>query len=230
MIYYTTNGIIGSSRLMYEKYREIDPGLPERLGGNLKTLESVCGSSFSSLRKKDLSQAAVNCGALITEGNKLAIKYFNNRVIVDPEAGKLYYSEGQEEVDIFSSTIILHYILTADGQPLTGQWVSYRELPHGMFYFRTIPGVMELLLEKFGHSFRLLAKKAQEYGGSLSSDFKNGVILYPFPYFPVLIILEEESEEFNADVRALFDRSASHYMNTDIIKVLLVNIVRILTR
>ena len=60
-----------------------------------------------------------------------------------------------------------------------------------------------------------------------SSRFKNGVIIYPFPYFPLMFILEEKSEEFDSDLRVLFDSSASHYMKTDIIKVLLVNIVKI---
>lgn len=214
---------------MNEKYRKIDPGLPERLGGNLKTLEQVYDSSFTQLVEKDLPETAVKCGAGINEERKLVLKYFEKEVVADTDTRKLYYDEGQKDVDIFSATIILHYINTADGEALSGKWISYRELPDGMFYFRTIAGVLEPLLNKYEDSFKLLVKKVKQHNGRISSGFKNGVIIYPFPYFPVMLILEEKSEEFDADVRALFDSSASHYMKTDIVKGLLVNIVRLLT-
>ena len=86
-----------------------------------------------------------------------------------------------------------------------------------------------MLLYKYGDSFRLMAEKAKVHGGEISGEFRNGIILHPFPYFPVMLILEEKSEEFDADLRALFDSSASHYMKADIIKVLCVNLVKILT-
>jgi hypothetical protein len=214
---------------MDEKYRKIDPGLPERLGGNLKTLEQVYDSAFEKLKERDLYETAAKCGAIIEEDTKLVLKYFEKEVETDIEAGKLYYREDKEDLDIFSATIILHYIVTADGATLSGKWISFRELPDGMFYFRTIPGVLEVLLDKYGESFELLAEKAKMHGGRVSSEFSNGVILYPFPYFPVMLILEEKSDEFEADLRALFDSSASHYMKTDIAKVLLVNIVKLMT-
>ena len=40
-------------------------------------------------------------------------------------------------------------MVTADGEPASGNWISYRELPDGMFYFRTIPGVLEPLLDRY---------------------------------------------------------------------------------
>jgi hypothetical protein len=220
---------MGNSIFMDEKYREIDPGLPERLGGNLKTMKQVYDSTFTLLRGKNLSETAVKCGASFEEDGNFVLKYFEKKVVMDIETGKLYYREDKKDLDIFSATIILHYIVTADGEALSGKWISYRELPDGMFYFRTIPGVLELLLKKYGDSFELLAEKARMLGGKISNDFKNGVILFPFPYFPVMLILEEKSEEFDADLRALFDSSASHYMKTDIVKVLLVNIVKLMT-
>ena len=67
---------------MDEKYRKIDPGLPERLGGNLKTLEQVYDSGFSELKDKDVQEVAVKCGARIDANNILAIDYFNKIIII----------------------------------------------------------------------------------------------------------------------------------------------------
>ena len=216
--------------MIEDRYKNIIPGKPERIGGNLKTVEQVYYSSFTFLNKEDLSEIALNCGASLEGDQKLVIKYFKEKLIIDISSKKLYYWKGRKDLDIFSATLVLHYIINADGKPLSGKWISYRELPNGMFYFRTIPGVLELLLNKYEDSFELLAKKVEEYDGKKSSEFKNGVIIHPFPYFPVMLILEEKSDEFDSDMRALFDSSAFHYMKTDMVKVLLVNIVKRLTQ
>ena len=215
---------------MEDKYKNIIPGKPERIGGNLETMEKVYDSSFTLLNEKDLPETALRCGAGLEEGKKLILRYFKEELVVDINSRKLYYRKNKEDMDIFSATLMLHYIVNADGEALSGKWISYRELPDGMFYFRTIPGVLEPLLDKYEDSFELLLKKVEEYGGFKNSGFRNGAIIHPYPYFPVLLILEERSDEFDPDLRALFDSNASHYMKTDMIKVLLVNIVKLLTQ
>lgn len=214
---------------MDEKYRKIDPVLPERLGGNLKTLEYIYRSSFAGLKKADLTEISVKSGASLHEERNIILRYFSRYIKIDTAAEKVNYQDSGREVDMFNAVIILHYITTADGEPISGKWISYRELPDGMFYFRTIPGVLEPLLVKYEDSLELLLEKAHKYGAIKSRDFKNGIVIYPFPYFPVMLVLEEKTEEFSADLRVLFDSSASHYIKTDIIKVLLVNIVKLLT-
>jgi hypothetical protein len=215
---------------MDEKYRKIDYGLPEKLGGNLKTLEKVYDSAFSELKEKDLQEVAVKCGARIGADNILVIDYFQKTVRIDIKNCKLNYEGSGEEVDLFTATIILHYVITADGEAISGEWISYRELPDGMFYSRTIPGVLEPLRQKYETSFEKFLEKASQHGGERNSSFRNGAVIYPFPYFPVMLILEEKSEEFDSDLRILFDSSAPHYMKTDIVKTLIVNIVKILLR
>jgi hypothetical protein len=42
----------------------------------------------------------------------------------------------------------------------------------------------------------------------------------------VLFIIDEKDKEFDANIRVLFDSSASHYLKTDVIKTLLVYIVK----
>ena len=54
-----------------------------------------------------------------------------------------------EELDLFSSAIILHFILTADGTPLAKEWILYRELPDGLFYASTISGVLKPIEKKY---------------------------------------------------------------------------------
>jgi hypothetical protein len=127
---------------------------------------------------------------------------------------------------LFSSTIILHFLLTADGTPLSGEWILYRELPGGLFYASTIPGVLQPLAKKYESSGGKFLGKLLEIGGEKNKNFKFSGLIYPFKKFPVLLIIDEKDEEFDANIRVLFDSSASHYLKTDVIKILLVYIVK----
>jgi hypothetical protein len=40
--------------------------------------------------------------------------------------------------------------------------------------------------------------------------------------FPVLLILDEESDEFEAGARVLFDSSAPHYLKTYVVKLIVI--------
>src|SRR4030043_19360 len=73
--------------------------------------------------------------------------------------------EAEEFLDTYSSGLILHYLLNADGSPLTDRWVPYRELPGGLFYWQTIPGVLEPLVKKYESNGSGFLEKALEIGG-----------------------------------------------------------------
>jgi len=223
---------------MTETNKKIDPKTLDSFDGNLKTLERVRSASFTLLRRRDLADIVINSGAEFINEKKLLIKYFGEKIAVDIDSERVYYLERQKNskdpdsltpVDIFSSSIILHYLNNADGTNLSGKWIAYRELPDGMFYFRTISGVLESLVKKYENSSGDLIKIVEKNRGRRSPDFANGAIIYPFPYFPILIILEEKSEEFEAAVRVLFDSNSCHYIKTDIIKMILVYMARLLT-
>ena len=223
---------------MNEINKKIGSGISGNLDENLRTLERVCAASFTLLKKGDLADIAINSGAELTNEKKLLIKYFGEKIAVDVDSEKVYYPgrqkdskdpDGSAQVDVFSSSIILHYLNNADGMNLSGKWIAYRELPDGMFYFRTIPGVLESLVKKYENSSGDLIKIVEKNGGKRSPGFANGAIIYPFPYFPILIILEEKSEEFEAAARVLFDSNSCHYIKTDIIKMILIYMARLLT-
>lgn len=213
-----------------------DAAIPKNLDGNASTLDRVRADLFEKLKNGDISDTALKSGAAVQGQQRLALSFFGGEVIVDLESTSVYYKsvatgngrQSSRELDVFSSAIILHYLINADGTDLCGEWISYRELPGGMFYFRTIPGVLEPVLAKYKNSAGDLVKRIEESGGHRSGDFNNGAVIYPFVNFPVLVIMEEESEEFEASLRVLFDRNGSHYIKIDVVKMILVYLVKIL--
>lgn len=221
---------------MKTQENRIDGDIAKNLDGNKKTLDGVCADFFKILKNSDLEDIALKTGATIIGAQRLGLLFFGSEIIVDLETGGIYYKEGSsggktrssKKLDIFSYAIILHYLVNADGTKVCGEWISYRELPGGMFYFRTIPGVLEPVRQKYKNSAEGLIKRIEGSGGRRSSDFKNGAVIYPFKNFPVLMILDEESEEFDASLRVLFDSNGSHYIKTDVVKMIVVYIARIL--
>lgn len=63
-------------------------------------------------------------------------------------------------------------------------------------------------------------------GGKINKGFEHSSTVYPFKMFPVLMILYEKDEEFEASFRVLFDSSTFHYLKTDVIKLVVACIVK----
>ncbi|MCL6087612.1 MAG: DUF3786 domain-containing protein [Actinobacteria bacterium] len=216
--------------------KNLNPEISENLFKNYQLFGKNYQNYFYELLRRNIADISLNSNSKIIDDNKIILDYFNKKVLVDLKERTVSYIKitgnkykdflKESEVDLFSSSIILHFLLNADGTAITGKWISYMELPDGLFYSRTIPEVLKPLINKFENNGKLFLQKATQMGGIPDSSFKFSAVIYPFRMFPALIIFEEKSEEFDADARILFDRSASHYLKTDIIKTMIVLIVK----
>ena len=215
-------------------FKNLSPEISENLFKNYQLFGKNFQNYFYELSKQNIPDISFNSNSVIIDENKIILSYFNSQVLVDFKKKAVFYVKitdnkdflRESEVDLFSSSLILHFLLNADGTPLTGEWISYRELPDGLFYSKTIPEVMKPLMNKFENNGKLFLEKALQMGSIINTSFKFSVVIYPFEMLPALIIFEEKSEEFDADARILFDKSASHYLKTDIIKTMIVLIVK----
>jgi len=121
--------------------------------------------------------------------------------------------------------LLLYYFCTADGTPVTGQWISFADLPGGRFYNQAFQGYTGHELAKaFGSN-----RAAFEYAAaSLDGRFYPlGDAAYLFHVLPRIALLavywqgdEEDESVFPASCQILFDLSASHYLPTDVCAVL----------
>ncbi len=186
---------------------------------------------FEELAGRDITNILRYTGSRLTSNERIKLSFFEREIIVDLNKKEIYCfkdskTRGKESLDEYSSSLVLHYLLNADGTPLTASWISYRELPGGLFYWQTIPKVLEPLIKKYGNDGEGFLKKTFKIGGEKYAGFKFGSIIFPFKMFPVLVILDEKSTEFEANIRILFDSSAPHYLKTDVIKLIIAYIVK----
>ncbi|MBN2072998.1 MAG: DUF3786 domain-containing protein, partial [Actinobacteria bacterium] len=202
------------------------PEATGNLNKNKETLNLLIDTMFKDLREKGPAKIACGSGAVIAGENMLSLDYFGKPVIVDIENMDVFYRDDSEPLtrvterinredmkfaDTFSTAIILHYLSVADGAPITGEWISYRELPGGLFYSGTMPPVIAPLIKKYQENGEDFVNRALKIGGRVTGDNKYGVVVYPFIRFPVMVILDEMDEEFGASIRLLFDKNSPHY-------------------
>jgi hypothetical protein len=119
--------------------------------------------------------------------------------------------------------LLLYYFATADGTPITGQWVSFADLPGGRFYNQAFQGYTGKELAKTFQSDREAFTQAATRSGGQVDPGAPGDLAFRFqalPQVPVLLVYWEGDEDFPPSYQVLFDASARHYLPTDAFAIL----------
>lgn len=103
--------------------------------------------------------------------------------------------------------ICLHHLAMARGAKPGEDWVSYRELPDGLFYANTITREIELpLAHLFGNDPDAFLAAGSALGGTSLQLADVALVFHPLPRVPVVFALWREDDEFPAKVKVLYER------------------------
>jgi hypothetical protein len=103
--------------------------------------------------------------------------------------------------------IALHHLVMAGGAEPGEDWVSYRELPDGLFYANTITReIEEPLARLFGADPAAFLAAGVPLGGTPLRLADVALVFHPLPRVPVVFALWREDEEFPAKVKVLYER------------------------
>jgi len=103
--------------------------------------------------------------------------------------------------------IALHHLAMASGAVPGEDWVSYREIPDGLFYANTITReVEEPLAQLFGADPPAFLAAGGALGGTSLRLADVALVFHPLPRVPVVFALWREDEEFPAKVKVLYER------------------------
>lgn len=118
---------------------------------------------------------------------------------------------------------VLHYLLEAAPAGVKGQWISEKEIPGGELFFRghhRLP--IDPLRELFGSSPELFQAVAAQVGG-IPMDV--GDMAFQFrvlPRIPLVLVLWQGDDEFDPELKVLFDETVHHHFrNLDTIWALI---------
>jgi len=169
-------------------------------------------------RIENIEQLCLKSGAryLVTGSHKeIVIEYLSQSYRITMPNIEILPRDSQEEIPIKDKVLILHYLLSAKGTPISSKLISFKGLPGGVNYFRTFSKrTIEPLVKQFGERPHLLIDAARELGGHRVAYGDVAVVVDAFSRVPVTIILWQGDEEFAPRGNILFDAAISDYLST----------------
>lgn len=112
---------------------------------------------------------------------------------------------------------VLNYLGRAEGTPLSGQKISYRELVDGMVFFDAFQRESIYPLGKWiaGKSPDIIGDAIAELGGAVRDEADIAAVFHALPRFPVFIKLWFPDDELPGSANILFDSTANRYLHTE---------------
>jgi len=168
----------------------------------------------------DLNERCRKSGAVLDESGNIAITYFGEPVSISMPEVTLTY-ENHKEVHFREQILILHYINKSAGTALAGEWISFKDVPSGEFYYGPFKSrSIDRLAKAFGRQPEKLIEAGKLLGGAVAPYGDYAVTLKALPKAPVLLTVWEGDEEFASTANILFDRGVNEYLVTEDITVL----------
>ena len=126
------------------------------------------------------------------------------------------YNETDDELPVFLQALILYYLNTSDGFPLSGNWISFADLPDGRTYNAAFQGYTgDEIVRAFGPDLDGI-KLACEVAGGKPLDIGDASFVFSLlPRFPMLVTYWLGDGDFPSSCKVLFDQSATHYLPID---------------
>lgn len=117
--------------------------------------------------------------------------------------------------------LLLYYFAIADGFPLSGEWISFADLPDGRFYNQAFHGYTgKELAQSFQNDRFSFERAALGLNGDRQPLGDAGFAFQALPRVSLCVVFWQGDEEFASSAQILFDAAASHYLTTDAYAIL----------
>ncbi|MFC1873635.1 DUF3786 domain-containing protein [Chloroflexota bacterium] len=173
---------------------------------------------------EDIEGQCLRSGAryqMVDSRRVVVLDYLNQSYQIDLPGVEVSKVGGEGEVPIKVKLLILHYFILAQGIPLSGNIITYKELPEGLVYFPTFAKrAVKPLLDHFGKEPQRLVDVAAKLGGRKADCGDVAVTINAFKYVPLTLVLWRGDEEFAPSASILFDNTIRDYISTEDVTVL----------
>jgi len=164
-------------------------------------IEKLAAESFESI----LQRTGIEAG----EFSQFRVAFLNRVYRIGfPELEFEDDAEPEKDIPIQEQILILHYMLAAAHPALTGNWISFREIPGASFYYSAfVRRAIDPLKNIFGQNAEGLLKAGKLLGGWKIDTGDVGYEFRLLPNVPVRLILWAGDDEFPAAANILFDQN-----------------------
>lgn len=173
----------------------------------------------------DIRSQCIKSGARIVRDNEqgldILLAFLNQEYIITYPQGEISFNDGSEEVPIWEKILLLHYLITARGTPLKGEFISFNQVKDGRFYYQNfLNRTTKPLAGVFGKEPGLLLTAGEDIGGRRADYGDFSITIPALPRIDITIIIWAGDEEFPPDVNMVFDPNITDYLPTEDIVVL----------
>lgn len=197
---------------------------PSRTGMDSTQLTGRVDELRSTLRVQDPGLVAVRSGSShLTLGpgrGELHLPFWGRTCILRwPELSGC--NDRDDPLPDFHLAMLLYYLVTADGTPLTERWVSFADLPDGRTYNAAFQGYSgDEVVKVFGLNLDSFKSACEKAGGRPVEVGSASYIFEALPHVPLMLTYWHGDEDFPSSCKVLFDESASHYLPIDACAIL----------
>jgi hypothetical protein len=173
--------------------------------------KELAGRNFTDVARRAGARAA-------DDGQSLELAYYGRPVRVRQEPAAVEALDDGPEIPLAEQALVLHYLVNADGSEPEGEWITFREVPSGEFYWSAfVKRAKSPLVGFFGRQPQLLKDLAPRVGGreELEAAGDVAVSIQAFPKVRFLLQLWEGDDEFAADGNVLMRPGISAYLSTE---------------
>ena len=177
--------------------------------------EIACGK----LASMDIEELCLKAGVQRADSNKIIVDYLNRPYIVTLTNVEISLKDSEDQVPLKDKIIILHYLTLAKGTPLTGRFITFKQLPGCDSYFSVFHQIaIKPLLDNFGNEPDLLVAAAAKLGGYKAAYGDASVTINAFKYVPITFALWRGDDEFAPRGSIMFDSTISDYLSSEDIR------------
>ncbi len=185
-------------------------------------LAPVVEEAQERLRQRPPSKLVMYSGCRQGADGNYRLRFFWQEYIVSSDDFSVRIAEDGESPSSFVQSLILTYLLTANGATPSGRWIGFRELPEGMFYVQAFRGYTGIrLVRQLEGGLNAFRRAAESIGGSPIQDIGDaGFAFQILPRIQIAVVYWRGDEEFPSQARVLFEDTAPHYLSTDGLAIL----------
>jgi len=178
-----------------------------------------------ALAKCDLERQCRQCGAeLVSDASGAAIvrlRFLDDDYEVRFPDLEIRSRSSGKEPPVKYRLLIMHYIAQAQGAPLSGEQITFREIPDGQFWIGSFyDRVQKPLLTALGHDPDALIERAAPLGGRRVEHGDVAVKIDAFSKVSVVLLIWKGDDELPPESNVLLDSSITSYLTSEDIAVL----------
>ncbi|MDR2368867.1 MAG: DUF3786 domain-containing protein [Deltaproteobacteria bacterium] len=182
-------------------------------------------TQLENLTKVDVKSQAQALGLELDDQGRAKVNFVGRRLLADN--GGIVPADGRP-VPIDAQSVVAHYLASQGRADLTGDFVPIKRLTGiGVTCGSPSENLTKPLTDLFGARYDLFAQAAPKVDGVYRGLSPAGAHAWDFgfPKLPVRIEYFEADDEFDAEIKLLFDSSANRYVNYECLELLTMCIV-----